>query len=259
VPDSDPWDPEQYERFREERSLPFHDLLGLVQGRAGLQVVDLGCGTGELTRALHRRLKAARTLGLDRSEAMLDKSRAFADPGLSFARGDAAEFRAETPFDLVFSNAALHWVPDHPRLLEHLTAALAPGGQLAIQLPANHDQPSHRTAREVAREAPFVQALDGYSHPEAVLPVEGYARLLHELGYVRQHVRLQVYSHLLPGREAVCEWVKGTLLTVYRARLDPPLYVRFVERYCARLLPHLGEQRPFFFPFKRILLWGQRP
>ena len=151
-PPSD-WNPEQYGRFHGERAQPFFDLLALVEPRPGMRVVDLGCGTGELTRELHRRLAARETIGIDNSPAMLAKSAAFAGDGLRFEQGDIGEFTSEGDFDLVFSNAALHWVPNHEALLPRLTSALTETGQLAVQVPANDDHLSHTTAVEVAREA----------------------------------------------------------------------------------------------------------
>ena len=118
------WNPAQYERFRDERSRPFFDLLDLVQPRPEMRVVDLGCGTGELTRELHRRLSARETIGIDNSPAMLAKSAAFAGDGLRFEQKDIGTFASEADFDLVFSNAALQWVPDHEPLFRRLTAAL---------------------------------------------------------------------------------------------------------------------------------------
>src|SRR5262245_43458962 len=100
----DAWNPEQYNRFRAERSAPFFDLLALVRPIAGMRVIDLGCGTGELTRELHQRLGARETLGIDSSTAMLEKAAAHAGDGLSFARGDIGEFAPPASFDLVFSN-----------------------------------------------------------------------------------------------------------------------------------------------------------
>lgn len=250
------WDPEQYDRFRAERSRPFYDLLALVRPRPELRVVDLGCGTGELTRDLHRRLEARETLGVDSSETMLARSGEFAGEGLRFERGDIARFAARGEYDLVFSNAALQWVADHESLLARLTDALAPGGQLAVQVPANYDYPTHTTAAELAGEEPFASALDGYALRRPVLAPEEYAALLDRLGYREQHVRLQVYAHHLDGREDVIEWVKGTLLTDYEKRMPADLFARFLADYRARLLPRLADTRPFFYPFKRILFRG---
>jgi trans-aconitate 2-methyltransferase len=252
------WNPAQYERFRDERARPFFDLLDLVQPRPEMRVVDLGCGTGELTRELQRRLSARETIGIDNSPAMLAKSAAFASDGLRFEQKDIGAFVSEEDVDLVFSNAALQWVPDHEPLFRRLTAALTPSGQLAVQMPANNDHPSHLTAFAIAGESPFREALGGYSRQWPVLAPEAYATLLHRLGFRRQHVRLQVYAHELESREAVVEWVRGSLLTDYERRLPADLWPRFLERYRERLLPQLEDERPFFYPFKRVLLWGAR-
>jgi trans-aconitate 2-methyltransferase len=252
------WNPQQYERFRYERSQPFFDLLSLVRRRPGMRVIDVGCGTGELTRVLHTDLQARATLGIDNSPSMLAKSAAFAGHGLRFERGDVNTWEASDPYDLVFSNAALHWVDGHAALLRRITGTVADGGQLAVQVPANHDHPSHVVAAEVAAEEPFRKALAGYVRIPSVLKPEEYAVLLHQLGYREQHVRLQVYAHQLAARDEVIEWVKGTTLVDYQQRLSAELFAQFLQRYRERLLPQLDDARPYFYPFKRILFWAQR-
>lgn len=252
------WDPAQYERFRRERTLPFEDLLALVKRRPRMRVVDLGCGTGELTKRLHEALGARETLGIDTSEGMLAKSEAFAGNGLSFRRQEIGSFEPEGSFDLVFSNAALHFVPDHEGLFARLSAALSPGGQIAVHIPVNQDFATHRVASEVASEEPFVTLLGGWSHPDNRLAPEAYARLLDRLGFPEMNVRVQVYTHRLPSREDVFEWVKGSFLNDYKARLDAEAFERFLESYRERLMASLEETRPFFFTFKRLLLWAGR-
>jgi trans-aconitate 2-methyltransferase len=112
----------------------------------------------------------------------------------------------------------------------------------------------------VAGESPFREAFGGRPAGQpGVLRPEDYAALLGRLGYDEQHVRLQVYAHRLPARDAVVDWTKGTLLTAYEQRLSRELFAEFVERYRARLMPRLEETRPYLFLFKRILLWAQRP
>ena len=256
---TDTWDPAQYERFERERSAPFFDLLSLVEPCPGGRVVDLGCGTGELTRLLHERTRAESTLGLDSSPAMLEKSVSHAGGGLAFELGDIGEWAPPEPVDVVFSNAAVHWVDDHPALFARLASALRRGGQLAVQVPANHDHPSHLVAQLVAGEDPFREALGGYVRRSPVLLPEQYAELLHGLGFHAQHVRLQVYLHVLPEPDAVVDWVKGTLLTDYRRRLPEDAYDEFVARYRALLSAELPDQRPYPFTFKRILMWGRLP
>jgi trans-aconitate 2-methyltransferase len=242
------WDPNQYERFKDERAQPFRDLAALVEPRPHMRVADLGCGTGEMTRELHEQLSAEETLGIDNSQSMLSKATPSAT--LRFELGDIASFTSDRPFDLIFSNAALHWIPDHESLFARLAALLAPHGQLAVQMPANHDHPSHRIAADLAPSFGITPTLN-------VLPAERYAALLHRLGFARQHVRLQVYGHVLPSSADVVEWTKGTTLTLYREALSPERYDEFLAEYTSRVVSALGDARPFFYTFKRVLLWGR--
>jgi trans-aconitate 2-methyltransferase len=276
VTSGDAWQPEQYHRFRAERSQPFFDLLGLVerehQPHLGPRLVDLGCGTGELTAEAHRMLDARVTVGIDNSAAMLERAASYSSPRLTFEAGDIGAFPGANPraaaadlFDVVISNAALQWLPDHPAVLARGSGALAGHGQLAVQVPANADHPAHLLASEVAGEPEFADAFaasgPGGPPPDPVLGVlapEAYAQVLDGLGFARQHVRLQVYGHHLASTAEVVEWVKGTSLTRFRARLAPADFDRFVARYRERLLETLGDRRPFLYPFKRILLWGRR-
>ena len=146
----DTWNPTQYERFRSEREQPFYDLAALITRRPAGRVVDLGCGTGLLTAALHDQLGATETVGVDSSDAMLERARALDAPGLRFVQGDIGDWEPDQPFEVVFSNAALQWLPDHPQLFKRLTAMLVPGGEIAVQVPANFDHVSHVLAPDIA-------------------------------------------------------------------------------------------------------------
>jgi trans-aconitate 2-methyltransferase len=127
-----------------------------------------------------------------------------------------------------------------------------------VQMPANHDHPSHVVAAELAGVEPFRAALDGYRRTSPVQPPEWYAELLDRLGLADQHVRLEVYLHRLAARDEVIEWVRGTLLTDYQARMPPALFEEFLSAYRRRLLPLLEDSHPYRYPFKRLLLCGRR-
>lgn len=215
-----------------------------------MRIVDLGCGSGELTAELHTRLGAASTLGIDSSSAMLVKAAAHETPDIAFEQRDLATF-ADDGFDLVFSNAALHWIEGHDQLFARLRSSLAPAGQLAVQMPANDAHPSHRIAAEVARD------LGLQTRPVTMLTPARYASLLHSLGFAAQHVRLQVYTHLLSSTDDVIEWNRGALLTYYQAQVDD--FEPFLAAYRERLLRALGDERPFLYTYDRILLWGRLP
>jgi trans-aconitate 2-methyltransferase len=271
----DTWDPRQYDRFQREREQAFYDLLAMLRPADGMRVVDLGCGTGRLTRVLHLRANARETVGIDRSDGMLAKTHDGPLPvGLCFRLGMIEEFAgvggaatepvvradgARAGVDLIFSNAALHWVEGHDVLIPALAALLGPSGQLAFQIPAQHEDASHLIAQELTGVEPFRTALAGWHRPQPVLSPEQYARLLYKCGFVDPNVRLIVYPHVLAGRDEVIEWMKGTLLTEYARHLPAELFDRFLDEYQSRLLARLEAAQPFFFPFKRILCWGQKP
>jgi len=257
---NDSWNPQQYDKFKDQRSQPFYDLMALLQKPERPRVADLGCGTGALTAELHRYLAAKETIGIDSSEAMLATARAYEKDNLKFQRGDIQNWSAKNPFDIVFSNAALQWCTDHRRLFEQITQAIAPGGQLAVQMPMNHDYPTHTLAETMSKEPRWSKLLAHQSRDsdQTMLSVEDYASLLFKLGYREQKVFLRVYGHVLDSREGVIEWVKGTLLTFFKSRLSAEDYAAFVEEFRERLFRVLPDEKPFFYPFKRVLIWGRR-
>jgi trans-aconitate 2-methyltransferase len=256
----DAWNPEQYEKFKQERSQPFFDLLALVKAEpVPERAVDLGCGSGELTKVLHEKLQARETLGVDQSENMLAKAAPWVGSGLSFQRGKIEEIDKLGPFDLIFSNAALQWCQGHEKLFAQLRGALRPGGQLAVQVPMNHNYPTHLLARAMASEEPYCSWLqdEGGAREPSLLAPEAYASLLFRLGFREQLVLLKVYGHVLESREEVVEWVKGTLLTYYQSRLTAEQYQRFLADFRERLFRALPDEKPFFYPSQRLLLWGR--
>lgn len=218
--------------------------------------MDLGCGDGRLTAALRGVVGASSVLGIDSSAAMISAAADHAADGIRFELGDIADWEQPDSWDIVFANASLHWVPDHAAALARCARSLHPEGQLAVQVPANSDHPSHRLAAELAAE--WLDEPPPDPVERNVLPPERYAELLDELGFGRQHVRLQVYPHRLASTVQVVEWVKGTVLTRFKEQLDPPTWGRFVDTYRDQLIARLGDRTPYLFLFKRILLWGRR-
>lgn len=255
------WDPDQYRHFASERAAPFFDLLDLITPAISPRVVDLGCGTGELTVQAHRRLDARQTIGIDNSATMLERALAQQVDGVTFQHGDISTFADQDAFDIVLSNAALQWLPDHATQLARWAQLVRDHGQLAVQLPANADHPSHVVAAELANESPFFEAFDGEPPPDPttrVLPPDQYAEILDSLGFTHQHVRLQVYPHRLDSTADVVEWMKGTSLTRIKSRLSADLYDHFIERYRGQLIARIGDKRPYLYTFKRILFWARR-
>lgn len=245
-----PWDPNQYHKFQAERSAPFFDLLKLVNIRPNLQAVDLGCGTGELTKHLAEALPESATLGLDSSLEMLNKARPHESPSLRFEQGDQAELQGD--WDLIFSNAALQWSENHEDLIPRLFGRLKENGQLAVQVPSNHFHISHQIIRETAKEEPFQTALGGFNRQAPVLSMERYAEILFECGAKDITVFEKVYPHVLENSDAIVEWIRGTALVPYLERLGQQKEA-FIETVRTKLKSAVPGS-PVFYPFKRTFL-----
>ncbi len=250
-----PWNPDIYHKFQSERFAPFDDLLSLVKVRAGMSVVDLGCGTGELTRRMSDELPDSDVVGIDFSPQMLDRAEEQARPGLHFEQGSIEEMSGE--WDLIFSHAALQWVDDHATLIPRLLSMVRPGGQLVAQVPSNFRHPTQTVIREIAAEEPFRQALDGWSRTSPVLSIAQYADLLYANG--GQHITVfeKVYPHILKDSDALADWTSGTVLVPYFERLPEELREPFMQRYRARLRG-LYPGSPVFYGFRRTLFAATR-
>lgn len=251
-----PWSPEQYHQFQNERFAPFEDLFSLVKVRPALRVIDLGCGTGELTRRLADRLPLSEVIGIDSSSEMLARARELERDGLRFERASIQD--VEGGWDLVFSHAAIHWIDDHHQLIPRLMSLVLPGGQLAVQLPSNHTHPTHTLITEIASEEPFGRALGGWQRVSPVLAINEYAEILHEGGGQEITVFEKVYPSLLKDSDSLAEWTKGSTLVPYFERMPEHLHEPFMARYRERLRS-LFPSSPVFYTFRRTLFAATRP
>ncbi|MEP7136865.1 MAG: methyltransferase domain-containing protein [Chloroflexota bacterium] len=252
-----PWNPDLYHKFQTERAAPFYDLLALVDVRPNLKVIDLGCGTGELTRQLADKLPDSDVTGLDSSPQMLDAARAasFSRPGLVFTQGDQSKLT--DAWDLIFSNAALQWSENHAELIPYLFGKLKPGGQLAVQIPSNHNHISHQIYRETANEEMFKFVLNGFQRYAPVLSIDDYARIFFNCGAEDITVFEKIYPHVLKDSDAVVEWISGTALVPYFERLGEHKDV-FVQSIREKLRAAMPDS-PVFYPFRRILFSARKP
>lgn len=254
------WSPQQYDKFKKERSQPFYDLISMVKPVSNATMIDLGCGSGALTAEAHDVLKCKLTTGIDSSVEMLKVGQKLNISGLSFSQGDASKWNSPSrDVDIVISNAALQWCPNHEPLFSQLKDSLKTNGQIAIQMPYNHDYATHVLAKVMSHEEPWSTLLkqDYYNQKSHLLDLEGYALLLYKLGFKEQNVLLRVYGHILPTREDVVQWVKGSLLTHFKSRLSIDDFERFEAAYRTRLFTVLTDDKPFFYPFKRLFIWGR--
>lgn len=252
------WDPAQYLKFADHRLRPALDLLARIDSDAPARVVDLGCGAGNVTALLARRWPQAAVTGIDPSTAMLERARQ-EHPGLTFATADAASWTADPPVDVLYSNAALHWLGEHDRLFPRLFTQVAPGGWLAVQMPRNFTAPSHTAVADAARDGPWADRLLPMLAPPPVDPPEAYVRRLAPLA-ASLDVWETEYLQILEGDNPVAEWTKGTWLRPFLEALDEPQRSGFEAAYRARVAAAYppGPDGRTLFPFRRLFLVARR-
>jgi trans-aconitate 2-methyltransferase len=252
------WDPAQYLRFSDERLRPALDLLAQVPLTSPAQVVDLGCGAGNVTAILRQRFPDAAVLGVDGSEAMLAKARVAA-PDCRFIQADFATWTPEIPPELIYSNAALHWAKGHETLFPRLVSLLAPNGVLAVQMPAMHDAPLRRLQNEVAAEGPWAPLLADAGFARGLLPTGQYYDLLRPL-LATLDIWETTYLHVLHGEDAVTEWAAGSSLRPFLDKLPDGLREQYRAAYSAAIRSHY-PRRPdgsTLLPFRRLFLLGRK-
>jgi len=242
------WDPALYLSFDDHRARPFHDLVARVGARSPRQVVDLGCGPGHLTGLLAARWPAATVIALDSSAEMVAAAR---KRGIEAQQLDVVNWSPGPDTDVVISNAVLHWVPTHVRLLPRWIAALPADAWFALQVPDNFDAPSHALIRELLDQPRWRGRVD--LGGGTVLEPGGYAELLAGTG-AEVDVWATTYQHRLTGPEPVLEWISGTALRPVRDALPADDYAEFRAELAPRLraaYPHRPDGSTWF-PFRRI-------
>jgi len=252
------WDPAQYLKFAGERMRPAVDLLARIPAPSPATVVDLGCGAGNLAPLLLGRWPQARLTGVDSSPEMLAKARA-GYPDAQFVQGDIARWRPAAPVDVLYSNAALHWLDGHDQLIPGLLDAVAPGGFLALQMPRNFGAPSHTTIVEAIEQGPWRAKLEPHLRREPVAAPGEYWRMLE--GRVSQlEIWETEYLQVLPGDNPVAEYTKGTWLKQFLDRLEGAEKAAFEADYRRRVAawyPPQADGRTLF-PFRRLFIVAQR-
>lgn len=253
------WDAEQYLKFAGERTQPVYDLLHRIRLENPRRIVDMGCGPGNSTEVLRQRWPAAYLAGVDSSPEMIAKARQSCPEGV-WVQGDAANWRGEEPFDLIFSNAMLHWVPDHDGACRHLLDLLAPGGALAIQVPAHYDSPLHREIIEVSHDPRWGERMEGARRAMTNQPPGFYYDLLTSLC---SHLDLweTTYYQVMSGPEAILEWFRGTGLRPYLEALEGQEEPRAFEQLLLKRYTETYPRRAsgnVLFPFRRLFLVAYR-
>ncbi len=259
------WNPSQYLQYEDARLRPALDLLARVPLQRPSTIVDLGCGAGNVAQWLGRRWPDARIVGVDADAAMLDRARAATQGASSFTwvRADIGAWRAEAPVDLIFSNAALHWLGGHEQLFPSLAKQLAPDGVLAVQMPGNFDAPSHTILRDVAR-APRWR--DAAGDRVLIDPVHAPERYLEWLAPHAASVDIWTTEYLqqLParsdGEHPVVAWTRGSALVPILGVLNAADRGDFVADYASRIAHAYAARADgsVLYPFRRLFIVARR-
>jgi len=251
------WDPNQYARFGGERLRPASDLLAAVPLEAPRRIADLGCGNGTATALLAARWPAAEILGVDDSSEMLAAAAGLALHARWLCTS-IADWQPGERYDLVFSNAALHWLPNHTSLLPRLLGVLNEGGVLAVQMPRNFAAPSHTLLFDLAESARWRERLARLVRRKPVEAPEWYYRLLAPLAHCVTLWETE-YWQPLSGDRPVVAWVKGTWLKPFLDALgaDAQAFeLEYTDRIAAAYPPERNGLT--LFPFRRLFFVAVR-
>jgi trans-aconitate 2-methyltransferase len=249
-----PWDPKLYSAFAAPRLRPALDLLARVGTLAPARVADLGCGTGNVTRILAQRWPKATVWGVDSSPEMLRA--ASAEPSaVTWVQDDAGAWRPDQLLDLLFSNAALHWLDDHRNLFPRLMDLLAPGGVLAVQMPHNHYAASHAVMTETVEAGPWAPLLRPLARRFPVEDPDFYYDVLAPLS-ASVDIWETEYLHVLDGEDPVVKWTMGTALKPLLDALEGQARDEFLAEYSRRIAlayPRREDGRTLL-PFRRLFM-----
>jgi trans-aconitate 2-methyltransferase len=215
-------------------------------------IYDLGCGTGELTNELGNRWPAAMVVGIDNSEEMLAKTRP--QGNVRFQQQSIEDWKPEVAPDLIFSNAALHWVADHERLFPRLLGELVAGGVLAIQMPDNWREPTHQLIYDEVDRRGWTDSLDGHLLRRPVAPIDQYLGWLGTASHI--DVWRTTYYQAMDGPDPVLSWVRGSVLVPVQAVLPAADFSSLSDALAdayRRAYPPLAADRTVL-PISRLFL-----
>jgi len=249
------WDPSLYLKFSDQRARPAGDLIAQIRLANPGTIIDLGCGTGNSTEQLHHRWQGANLAGLDSSASMLAQAREN-HPDWQWVQSSIEEWKPAGSYNLVFSNAALHWVPDHGALFPRLLSHIARGGALAVQMPNNFHSPAHQAMHKVAAEPQWSAALAGAAENTFVEPPRFYYDAL------RRHaapvnIWETEYLQIMEGPQAVLEWMRSTAMRPWLTRLPDDAQRRQFEKMCYQEIEKAypaNDQGNVIFPYRRMFI-----
>ena len=247
-----PWNPDTYNQFKKERYQPFFDLISHIEEKPGMRILDLGCGTGELTQVLAGKFPGSRVTGIDNSAEML--AGAPQHPALTFQlRSIEEQLSDHSQWDLIVANASLQWVDDHPALFNAIIDRLATNGQLAIQMPSQTENMLNRLLQQLVQEDPYAAALNGWVRSSPVLSLEEYTELFFRRAGGDMIIYQKVYPLIAQSQNTLYEFIAGSAMVPYMERLPPALQLQLGADLRQRIAGHF-RQLPAIYAFKRIML-----
>ena len=253
------WNPDKYNEFKSFRYKPFYDLIELISGvEPGKKVIDMGCGTGELTRILADKLTDPLVVGIDSSKEMLAKAEEeFGSKNIKFEQRTIEEqIGTGEKWDIIFANASIQWVEDHKKILPQMISLLYSGGQLAIQIPAQNENLLNQIVYALVQEEPYSKALDYWKRTFPILSLDEYAQLLFENGGKNSTVYEKVYPLVVQDHNELYELISGSTLVPYFERLNGDIKEQFSKELKNRIKNQF-KKMPALYAFKRILIYAE--
>ncbi len=253
------WNAAHYLKFGAERTRPACDLVDRIQIESPRRIVDIGCGPGNSTQVLRARWPEAEIVGLDNSAEMIEAARE-RYPEQEWLLADAATWSSAKPFDVVFSNAALQWLPDHAALAARLFDLVAPSGALAIQIPSYSRLPVRMHIHEISEDAAWSHRMAAARSMLTMESPEFYYDVLAPRAE-RMDVWETEYFHVMPDAGAIVDWISSTGLRPFLDALEHDVdRERFVDMLRARVADSYRKRRDgrVLFPFRRLFVIAYR-
>lgn len=249
-----PWNPDVYNKFKENRYAPFYELISHIQAKPAMNIIDMGCGTGELTQVLADRFSQSRVLGIDSSAEMLAK--APRQDNISFLQQSVEEqLMLPEKWDAIVANASLQWVEDHALLFPRIIEKLQPGGQLAVQMPSQNENILNQILYTLVHESPFYNVLEGAIRHSPVLSLDEYTRILISNDAEDVIVYQKVYPIIAQSIDTLYDFISGSALVPYMEKMEEPLQSEFVSVFKERIA-QCFPTAPMIYAFKRIILFA---
>jgi trans-aconitate 2-methyltransferase len=247
-----PWDPDIYNKFKEKRYEPFYDLISHIDAKPGMNILDLGCGTGELTQVAAEQFPGTRVFGIDSSAEMLAKVPT--QQNVTFAQRSIEEqLQLDVKWDVIIANASLQWINDHRALFPGIISKLHPGGQLAIQMPSQKENLLNQILSELVQDPLYYDILKDSIRHSPILSLDEYTQILYANSARDTVIYQKVYPIIAESPDTFYDFIAGSALVPYMEVLKEPLKSSFVRVFKARIASNFTAA-PMVYAFKRIIL-----